>query len=83
MSYETSTKKAIVFSKKLFENSAGMICMLQDNTEKISYDFLKRIPGISEEGLKPYNESVALYKDMRDGFIKLTTENFENLEKMF
>ena len=83
MDYENSAKKAITFSKKLFENSAGMLCMLQDNTEKISSDFLKRVPGVSEEGIKPYNESVALFKEVRDDFIKLTGENFDNLEKMF
>lgn len=83
MSYENSAKNAITFSKKLFENSAGMVCMLQDNSEKISSDFLKRIPGMSEEGIKPYNESMALYKEMRDGFIKATTDNFDNLKKMF
>lgn len=83
MNYDNSAKKAISFSKKMFENSANMVCMLQDNSEKISSDFLKRIPGMPEEGIKPYNESVALFKEMRDGFIKLTNENFDNLEKMF
>lgn len=83
MNYENSAKKAITFSKKLFENSAGMVCMLQDNSEKITSDFMKRIPGVSEEGIKPYNESVTLFKEMRNDFITLTTENFDNLEKMF
>lgn len=80
---ENSAKNAILFSKKLFENSASVVCMLQDNSEKISSDFLKRIPGISEEGIKPYNESISFLKEMRDGFIKITTDNFDNLEKMF
>lgn len=83
MAQDMGAKQMIVFSKKVFENSANMVTMLQDNTEKISTDFLKGIPGVPEDGLKPWNESVALFKEMRKGFIKMANENFDSLEKMF
>jgi hypothetical protein len=83
MGQDMGAKQMIVFSKRVFENTANMVTMLQDNTEKISSDLLKRMPGVPEEGLKPWNESVAAFKEMRKEYIKMTTDNFDNLEKMF
>ena len=82
MGQDMGAKQMIVFSKKVFENSASMVTMLQDNTEKVSTDFLKKIPGVPEDGLAPWNDSIALFKEMRQGFIKMTAENFDSLEKM-
>ena len=83
MGQDMGAKQMIAFSKKMFENSANMMTMLQDNAEKVSTDFIKNMPGIPDESIKPWNESVALFKEMRTEFIKMTTDNFDNLEKMF
>lgn len=83
MSYDSGAKQLIAFSRKMFDSTAGVVSTMQDNTEKICSEFMKRMPGVPDEGIMTYNESVNLFRDIRSSLIKLTDEGFDSLEKMY
>jgi predicted nucleic-acid-binding protein len=76
-------KQMITFQKTLFENAFNAMSMVQDQTEKITNDFLTQIPWVSEDGKKAITNAIEFYKKAREDFKKAVDDGFEKTEEIF
>jgi polyhydroxyalkanoate synthesis regulator phasin len=73
----------ITFQKTFFENAFNAVTMVQDQTEKITNDFLTRLPWVTEEGKKAVTNVIEFYKKARTDFKKVVDDGFEKTEELF
>jgi len=76
-------KQMITFQKSVFENAFNAMSMVQDQTEKMTGDFLGQLPWVNEEGKKALSNSIEFYKKARTDFKKAVDDGFTKMEELF
>jgi len=77
------TKQIITFQKTVFENTFNTVSTVQDQTEKLTGDFLTQLPWVNEEGRKVISNSTEFYKKARTDFKKAVDDGFVKMEELF
>lgn len=88
MDQKKIAKQMMEFNKAAFDNTFNAMAAMQDQTEKLVFNFLEKTKWFPEEGKKTINEWVKAYKKGRDDFktsadasYKKVADYFAGLEK--
>ena len=76
-------KQMIDFNKATFDNAFNAMVLLQEQTEKMTKDFVGRATSLPDEGTKTLNEWIQTIKKGRDEFKKVVDESFNKVEAFF
>ncbi|WP_207683362.1 hypothetical protein [Desulfonema magnum] len=77
------TKQIITFQRTAFENAFNAVSTVQDQTEKMTGDFLTQLPWVNEEGKKVISNSTEFYKKARTNFKNAVDDGFAKMEELF
>jgi hypothetical protein len=80
---EAYAKQMIDFQKTTFDKTFNTIVKFQDQAEKMTYDVIGQLPWVTEEGRKAMDDSVKMFKNVRDDYKKVVTDGFERMEEVF
>ncbi len=83
MKPEELAKQMIDFNKSTFDNSFGMMVLLQEQMEKTTNAFIEQAAWLPEEGRKVLREWVSTYKKGREDFKKLVDESYQKVDAWF
>ena len=70
----------IRFNKAAFDNSLNTLVMLQEQTEKMTGEFLERSTGLPEEGKKAIRQWIDAYQQGCGNFKKHVDEAYKRVE---
>lgn len=76
-------KQTITFQKKIFDNVFQSMGTIQEQTEEMTFAFLKQMPWIPEQGQQGIKDAIKSYKKNREDFKKAVDESFEKMEELF
>lgn len=76
-------KQLIDFNKATFDNTFNAMVLLQEQTERMTKDFVDRATGLPDEGTKLFNEWIQSFKKGREEFKKVVDESFSKVEAYF
>jgi hypothetical protein len=89
MDQKQIAKQMVEFNKTAFDNTFYAMTALQDQTEKIVFQFLEKAQWFPEDGKKVINDWVKAYKKGRedfkasaDGSYKKVSDFFAKAEKL-
>jgi polyhydroxyalkanoate synthesis regulator phasin len=80
---ENYVKQMIDFQKTTFDNTYNAIVEIQDQAEKLANDVIRQMPWIPEEGKKAFDDSVKMFKNAREDYKKMVSDNFVKMEEPF
>lgn len=75
--------QTITFQKKIFDNVFQSMGTIQDQTEEMTFAFLKQMPWMPQEGRKNIQDAIDTYKKNREAFKKAVDDSFEKMEEIF
>ena len=81
---ETSaiTKQMIGLQKTLFVNTHDGLTVLQDYSQNMMQSYMKLVPWISDENMKPFEDSMEYIKKVREDYKHTVGQGFVKLEQM-
>ncbi len=83
MDQKAMVKQILDFNKSALDNAYKAMCLLQEQSEKMSQATLEQASWLPEEGKKVVNDLSAAYKKGRDDFKKSIDEAFKKAEEYF
>ncbi|MEN6376140.1 MAG: hypothetical protein ABFD75_15345 [Smithella sp.] len=83
MDQNQTAKQMIDFNKTTFDSTFNAMVLLQDQAEKLMFDYLEKATWFPEEGKKAINEWVTSYKKARENFKKSYDENYKKIADYF
>ena len=76
-------KQMLDFNRNTFDNTYGVMCQLQEQSEKMVTSWIEQAEWIPSEGKKAVADMSAMLKKGRDEFKKAVDENFGRVEAYF
>ncbi len=76
-------KQMIDFNKTTFDSTFNAMVLLQDQAEKLVFDYLEKATWFPEEGKKAINEWVNSYKKARENFKNSYDESYKKITDYF
>lgn len=83
MDQKAMVKQILEFNKSALDNAFNAMCLLQEQSEKMSQATLEQASWLPAEGKKVINDLTAAYKKGRDDFKKGIDEAFKKAEEYF
>lgn len=80
---ENYVKQIIDFQKTTFDNTYNAIVQIQDQAEKLANDVIGQMQWMPEEGKKAFDDSVKMFKNAREDYKKMVSDNFNKMEEPF
>ncbi|OPY84765.1 MAG: hypothetical protein A4E71_02535 [Smithella sp. PtaU1.Bin162] len=77
------TRQIMEFNKAIVDNTFKSMALLQDQTEKLVFRFMEKVPWIPNEGKKAMNKWVNFYKKGIEDFKSCTDENYNKAMDYF
>lgn len=75
-------QQVIGMHKTMFDNTFNGMVVLQNYSENMMDGFLRQFPWMTEENKKPFVESMAMMKKMRDEYKAAVDQGYAKLEEM-
>ena len=76
-------KQMIDFNKATFDNSFNAMVLLQEQTERMTKNFVDQATSLPDEGRKMLSEWIQTFKKGREESKKLVDESFSRVEAYF
>jgi hypothetical protein len=76
-------KQMIDFNKATFDNSFNAMVLLQEQTERMTKNFVDQATFLPDEGRKMFNEWIQTFKKGREEFKKVVDESYSRVEAYF
>jgi uncharacterized coiled-coil DUF342 family protein len=76
-------KQMIDFNKATFDNTFNAMVLLQEQTERMTKNFVDQATSLPDEGRKMFIEWIQTFKKGREEFKKVVDESFSNVEAYF
>ena len=83
MDQKQIAKQMMEFNKTAFDNTFNAMTALQDQTEKLVFQFLEKAQWFPEEGKKAINEWVKAYKKGREDFKGSADSSYKKVSEYF
>jgi hypothetical protein len=83
MDQKQIAKQMVEFNKTAFDNTFYAMTALQDQTEKIVFQFLEKAQWFPEDGKKVINEWVNAYKKGREEFKASADGSYKKVSDFF
>lgn len=77
-----SAKEMIGLQRALFDNTYNAVTAMQDTSENMINDLFNQLPWVTEEAKKPFNDSVAFIKKVREDQKKTIDQGFDKLAEL-
>ena len=75
-------KQMINFQRTIFDSTYNTVTAMQDNSENMLNKLLNELTWVTEEAKKPFNDSVTLIKNAREGYKKTIHQSFDKFEEL-
>jgi len=76
------TKQIIGFQKTMFENTYNGLTVLQDCSQNMMEGYIKQLPWMNDEHMKPFEDSFEFLKKARREYKDAVDQGFVKLEEM-
>jgi hypothetical protein len=83
MDQKQIAKQMMEFNKTAFDNTFNAMTILQDQTEKLVFQFMEKAAWFPEDGKKAVNDWVNAYKKGREDFKATADESYKKVNDYF
>jgi hypothetical protein len=83
MDQKQIAKQMMEFNKAAFDNTFNAMTILQDQTEKLVFQFMEKASWFPEDGKKAVNDWVNAYKKGREDFKASADESYKKVADYF